>query len=105
MLYEPSFPHHDITFRDDAIVEDLRVDAATSWWSSAALRPGSPSADQCRIALAGAVDAGSAGHGIVKLRLMAAFGARHGGFATGWRPVFWGSLDELFINLTMPQQS
>ena len=30
MLYEPSFPHHDITFRDDAIVEDLRVDAATS---------------------------------------------------------------------------
>ena len=40
--------------------------------------------------------------GIVKLRLTAAFGAQYGGFATDWSPVSWGSLDELFVNLTMP---
>ena len=40
--------------------------------------------------------------GIVKLRLPAGFDAQHGGFATGWGPVSWGSIDELFVNLTMP---
>ena len=40
--------------------------------------------------------------GIVKLRLTAAFDAQYGGFATDWSPVSWGSLDELFVNLTMP---
>ena len=30
MFYEPAFPHHGITFRDDAIVEDLRIDACAS---------------------------------------------------------------------------
>ena len=42
--------------------------------------------------------------GIVKLRLTAAFGAQYGGFATDWSPVSWGSLDELFVNLTMPMK-
>ena len=42
--------------------------------------------------------------GIVKLRLTAAFDAQYGGFATDWSPVSWGSLDELFVNLTMPLQ-
>ena len=47
--------------------------------------------------------------GIVKLRLPAVFdasdtpprlrGGQHGGFATGWGPVSWGSIDELFVNL------
>ena len=27
---------------------------------------------------------------------------QHGGFATGWSPVYWGSIDDLFVNLTMP---
>ena len=40
--------------------------------------------------------------GIVKLRLAAVFDAQHGGFATGCSPVSWGSIDELFVNLTMP---
>ena len=40
--------------------------------------------------------------GIVKLRLAAVFDAQHGGFATGWSPVSWGAIDELFVNLTMP---
>ena len=40
--------------------------------------------------------------GIVKLRLTAAFDAQYGGFATDWSPVSWGSLDELFVSLTMP---
>ena len=47
----------------------------------------------------------SAGSGMmltVKLRLAAVFDAQHGGFATGWSPVSWGSIDELFVNLTMP---
>ena len=39
--------------------------------------------------------------GIVKLRLAAVFDAQHGGFATGWSPVSWGSIDELFVNLTI----
>ena len=39
--------------------------------------------------------------GIVKLRLTAAFDAQYGGFATDWSPVSWGSLDELFVNLTV----
>ena len=38
----------------------------------------------------------------VKLRLAAVFDAQYGGFATGWSPVSWGSIDELFVNLTMP---
>ena len=38
----------------------------------------------------------------VKLGLMAVFDAQHGGFATGWSPVSWGLIDELFVNLTMP---
>ena len=42
--------------------------------------------------------------GIVKLRLTAAFDAQYGGFATDWSPVSWGSLDELFVNLTMPRR-
>ena len=37
----------------------------------------------------------------VKLRLPAVFDAQHGGFATGWGPVSWGSIDELFVNLTV----
>ena len=47
----------------------------------------------------------SAGSGMmltVKLRLPAIIDAQHGGFATGWSPVSWGSIDELFVNLTMP---
>ena len=40
--------------------------------------------------------------GTVKLRLAAVFDAEHGGFATGWSPVSWGSIDELLNNLTMP---
>ena len=39
---------------------------------------------------------------IVKLKLTAVFDAQHGGFTAGWSPVFWGSIDELFVNLTMP---
>ena len=39
----------------------------------------------------------------VKLRLAVVFDAQYGGFATGWSPVSWGSIDELFVNLTMPQ--
>ena len=42
--------------------------------------------------------------GIVKLRLAAVFDAQHGGFATDWSPVSWGSIDELFVNLTMPSE-
>ena len=38
----------------------------------------------------------------VKLRLATAFDAHHGGFATGCSPVSWGSIDEPFVNLTMP---
>ena len=38
----------------------------------------------------------------VKLRLAAVFDAQYGGFATGWSPASWGSIDELFVNLTMP---
>ena len=40
--------------------------------------------------------------GIVKLRLTAVFDAQHGGFATGWSSVSWGLIDELFVNLTVP---
>ena len=36
---------------------------------------------------------------------MAVFDAQHGGFATGWSPVSWGSINELFVNLTMPSGS
>ena len=39
----------------------------------------------------------------VKLRLPAVFDAQHGGFATGLGPVSWGSIDELFVNLTVPR--
>ena len=38
--------------------------------------------------------------GIVKLRLTVALDAQHGGFATGWSPVSWWSIDELFVKLT-----
>ena len=41
----------------------------------------------------------------VKLRLTAVSDAQHGGFATGWSPVYWGSIDDLFVNLTMPPRS
>ena len=41
---------------------------------------------------------------LVKLRLTAVFDAQHGGFATGWSPVSWGLIDELFVNLTMPSR-
>ena len=34
--------------------------------------------------------------------LTAVFDAQHGGVATGWSPVSWGLIDELFVNLTMP---
>ena len=40
--------------------------------------------------------------GIVKLKLTAVFDAQHGGFETGWSPISWGSIAELFVNLTMP---
>ena len=46
----------------------------------------------------------SAGSGMmltVKLRLAAVFDVQHGGFATGWSAVSWGSIDELFVNLAM----
>ena len=39
--------------------------------------------------------------GIVKLKLTAVLDAQHGGFTTGWSPVSWGSIDELFVNLTV----
>ena len=39
--------------------------------------------------------------GIVKLGVTAVFDAQHGGVATDWSPVSWGSLDELFVNLTV----
>ena len=41
-------------------------------------------------------------HQRLKLRLAAVFDAQYGGFATGWSPVSWGSIDKLFVNLTMP---
>ncbi len=40
--------------------------------------------------------------GIVKLRLTAVFDAQYGGFETGWSAISWGSIGELFVNLTMP---
>ena len=43
--------------------------------------------------------------GIVTLRLAAAFDAQHGGFATGWSPVSWGAIDELFVNLNALAES
>ena len=46
----------------------------------------------------------AAAEGIVKLRLAAVFDAQHDGFATGWPPASWGSIDELFVNLTMPHR-
>ena len=39
--------------------------------------------------------------GIDKLGLTAVFDAQHGGVATGWSPVSWGLIDELFVNLTV----
>ena len=38
----------------------------------------------------------------VKLRPTAVLDAQHGGFTAGWSPVSWGSIDELFVNLTIP---
>ena len=40
--------------------------------------------------------------GIVKLRLTAVSDPQHGGFTAGSSPVSWGSVDELFVNLTVP---
>ena len=40
--------------------------------------------------------------GIVKLRPTAVLDAQHGGFTAGSSPVSWGSIDELFVNLTIP---
>ena len=40
--------------------------------------------------------------GIVKLGLTVVFDAQYGGVATGWSPVSWGLIDELFVNLSMP---
>ena len=40
--------------------------------------------------------------GIVKLRLTAVVDAQHGGFATSSSPVSWGSIDALFVTLTIP---
>ena len=40
--------------------------------------------------------------GIVKLRLTAVVDAQHGGFATSSSPVSWGSIDMLFVTLTIP---
>ena len=40
--------------------------------------------------------------GIVKLRLTAVSDPQHGGFTAGSSPVSWGSIDELFVNLTVP---
>ena len=42
--------------------------------------------------------------GIVKLRPTAVLDAQHGGFTAGWSPVSWGSIDELFVNLTIPRR-
>ena len=43
--------------------------------------------------------------GIVKLRLTAVSDPQHGGFTAGSSPVSWGSIDELFVNLTVPTRS
>ena len=40
--------------------------------------------------------------GIVKLRLTAVSDPQHGGFTAGSSPVSWGSIDELFVSLTVP---
>ena len=40
--------------------------------------------------------------GIVKLRLTAVSDPQHGGFTAGSSPASWGSIDELFVNLTAP---
>ena len=34
----------------------------------------------------------------ISVSLTAVFDAQHGGFTTGWSPVSWGSIDELFVN-------
>ena len=43
-------------------------------------------------------------YGIVKLRPTAVLDAQHGGFTAGSSPVSWGSIDELFVNLTIPRR-
>ena len=43
-----------------------------------------------------------ADRGIVKLRLTAVSDPQHGGFTAGSSPVSLGSIDELFVNLTVP---
>ena len=40
--------------------------------------------------------------GIVKLRLTAVSDPQHGLFTAGSSPVSWESIDELFVNLTVP---
>ena len=47
---------------------------------------------------------GRSSNGIVKLKPTAVFDAQHGGFTTGWSPVSWGSIDEFFVNLTIPSE-
>ena len=42
--------------------------------------------------------------GIVKLRLTAVSDPQHGGFTAGSSAVSWGSIDELFVNLTVPSR-
>ena len=45
-----------------------------------------------------------AAQGIVRLRLTAVSDPQHGGFTAGSSPVSWGSIDELFVNLTVPER-
>ena len=45
---------------------------------------------------------GGRSRGIVKLWLTAVSDPQHGGFTAGSSPVSWGSIDELFVNLTVP---
>ena len=82
----------------------IRVGPALGLWSVC----GKGDADRLLSARRAGVLAGHgrrrARSGIVKLRLAAVFDTQHGGFATGWSPVSWGSIDELFVNLTTPSR-
>ena len=46
----------------------------------------------------------ASGKGYCQVEADGRFDAQHGGFTTGWSPVSWGSIDELFVNLTMPPE-
>ena len=39
------------------------------------------------------------------MRLTAVSDPQHGGFTAGSSPVSWGSIDELFVNLTVPEET